>query len=65
MKPTGERAEKGSVKAEVIEAMCQGCGVCSASCPTKAIRMQQFGVEQVMAEVETAFSKGEAGGADA
>jgi len=65
MKATGEGAEAGSVKAEVIEAMCQGCGVCSASCPTKAIKMQQFSVEQVMAEVETAFSKGDAGGADA
>jgi heterodisulfide reductase subunit A len=32
--------------------LCKGCGACAVSCPSKAIRLQHFTAEQVLAQVD-------------
>jgi heterodisulfide reductase subunit A-like polyferredoxin len=36
--------------AEIEVAKCQGCGICASECPGKAIKLQHFTDEQVMAK---------------
>jgi len=36
----------------VNEALCKGCGVCVAACPSGAIAGRHFTTEQIMAEIE-------------
>jgi heterodisulfide reductase subunit A len=43
--------EKGK-KSETIAASCKGCGVCSSSCPQKAITIHHFSDEQLMAQID-------------
>jgi heterodisulfide reductase subunit A len=43
--------------AEVIEAMCQGCGLCGSTCPTGAIKIQQYGNNQVLTQVQAALTE--------
>ena len=38
-------------KAHVIETVCQGCGVCTATCPQGAIQLSHFTDNQILAEV--------------
>ncbi|MGQ9474221.1 MAG: 4Fe-4S binding protein [Candidatus Caldatribacteriaceae bacterium] len=38
--------------AEVNPALCKGCGLCSATCKSGAIRVQGFAPEQIVSEVE-------------
>jgi heterodisulfide reductase subunit A-like polyferredoxin len=51
--------------AEIEMAMCQGCGICASECPGKAIKLQHFTDEQIMAkcdvilEVMSEVGKGE------
>jgi len=40
--------------AEVNEALCMGCGACSVRCPTGAMRVRNFGPEQILAQVAVA-----------
>jgi len=37
---------------EVNEAICKGCGNCSATCPNKAIELQHFTNDAILAEME-------------
>ena len=37
---------------EVNEAICKGCGNCTATCPNKAIELKHFNNDELMAEVE-------------
>jgi heterodisulfide reductase subunit A-like polyferredoxin len=37
-------------KAEIEMAKCQGCGICASECPGKAIKLQHFTDEQIMAK---------------
>jgi len=38
--------------AEIEMAMCQGCGICAFECPGKAIKLQHFTDEQIMAKCD-------------
>jgi heterodisulfide reductase subunit A-like polyferredoxin len=42
--------------AEIAAAACRGCGLCAAECPAKAIQLQHFTDEQVLAKEEALFS---------
>jgi heterodisulfide reductase subunit A len=33
--------------------LCKGCGACATACPSKAIRLQHFTEEQVLAQIDT------------
>lgn len=37
--------------AEVEAAACQGCGICTGACPRKAITLQHYSDEQIMAKI--------------
>jgi len=39
-------------KAEILPALCQGCGICSSVCPGKAIELQHFKDDQVFQEID-------------
>ena len=39
-------------KAEIVPALCQGCGICSSVCPGKAIELQHFRDDQVFQEID-------------
>jgi heterodisulfide reductase subunit A len=41
----------GQPKAMVIESICQGCGVCTVTCTPRAIELQHFTDNQLLAEV--------------
>ena len=36
--------------AEVEPASCRGCGICASSCPRKAIKLQHYADEQIIAK---------------
>ncbi len=40
-------------KARTITALCKGCGVCAARCPTLAIDMGRFTYDGIMAQIHT------------
>jgi len=37
---------------EIDEALCHGCGICAAECPAKAIELNWYEDEQIMAKVD-------------
>jgi heterodisulfide reductase subunit A-like polyferredoxin len=41
--------------AEIASAACRGCGLCPAECPAKAIQLQHFTDDQVLAKEEALF----------
>ena len=43
--------------AEIEAAACQGCGTCPAECPAKAIQLQHYRDEQVLAKEEALFEE--------
>jgi len=45
-------------KSHTIAALCRGCGACAAECPRRAITMQHFTDEQVLAQVKAALTEG-------
>ncbi len=42
---------------QIDPALCHGCGVCAAECPAKAISLQQFDDEQILAKLEGLFER--------
>jgi heterodisulfide reductase subunit A len=58
-----ERCPYGSIKveekkpAQVITAMCHGCGTCVAECPSDAITQMHFTDAQILAQVRAALEK--------
>jgi len=38
--------------AEIEAAKCQGCGICAGECPGKAITLQHFTDQQIMAKCD-------------
>lgn len=45
-------------RAENISALCKGCGVCAAACPQKAVDMQHFRDQQILAAIQAGGAKG-------
>jgi len=45
------REKDGKTVAHVIEALCKGCGVCGAACPRKAITLEYFTTEEILARL--------------
>ena len=43
--------------AEIAAAACRGCGICAGECPAKAIQLQHYRDEQVLAKAEALFAK--------
>lgn len=41
--------------AEVEAVKCQGCGTCAGECPAKAIQLQNYGDEQILAKCQALF----------
>ncbi|TKJ29381.1 MAG: 4Fe-4S ferredoxin [Chloroflexi bacterium B3_Chlor] len=53
-----QRGAGGILGAAQIEmAACQGCGICAAECPAKAIQLMHYTDAQVMAEEKALFEK--------
>jgi heterodisulfide reductase subunit A len=58
-----ERCPYGSIKieekkpAEVITAMCHGCGTCVGECPADAITQMHFTDAQILAQIRAALEK--------
>ncbi len=44
-------------KAEIIAALCQGCGICSSVCPGKAIELGHFRDDQVFQEIDALLTQ--------
>jgi len=44
--------------AEIIPALCQGCGICSSVCPARAIDLQHFRDDQVFEEIDALLAAG-------
>lgn len=40
---------------EINEAICQGCGICASECPAKAIRLANYGDDQILVKVDALF----------
>ena len=38
--------------AEIVPALCQGCGICSSVCPARAIDLQHFRDDQIFQEID-------------
>jgi heterodisulfide reductase subunit A len=46
-------------KSHTIAALCRGCGACAAECPRRAITMQHYTDDQVLAQVKAALTEEE------
>lgn len=44
-------------KSHTIAALCRGCGACAAECPRRAIAMQHFKDDQILAQVKAALTE--------
>jgi len=44
-------------KAHTIAALCRGCGACAAECPRRAIAMQHYTDEQVLAQIKAGLAE--------
>jgi heterodisulfide reductase subunit A len=44
--------------AEIVPALCQGCGICSSVCPGSAIDLQHFTDDQVFEEIDALLETG-------
>ena len=42
---------------EINEALCRGCGVCTAVCPRQAIRLSYYEDEQIVCKIEALLSE--------
>jgi len=53
--------EDGRITAHVIEALCKGCGVCVAACPSSAIGQHLFEDIQIFSEIKGLLAGSAAG----
>jgi len=43
--------------AEIAPAACRGCGICASECPAKAIQLQHYRDEQILAKAKALFAE--------
>jgi len=39
-------------KPKIIEILCEGCGICVASCPSIAIQLDGYSDEEILSEID-------------
>ena len=50
--PQAQKTGQNKKKAFINEALCKGCGVCVASCPSGSIKQNLFEDDQLLSELE-------------
>jgi heterodisulfide reductase subunit A len=50
--PEKQELRDGSTKSHVIETVCQGCGICVATCPVNCISLKGFTTDSVIDQIE-------------
>lgn len=50
--PEKQEVRKGEFKSHVIETVCQGCGVCVATCPVNTIALKGFPTDAILDQIE-------------
>jgi heterodisulfide reductase subunit A len=53
--PEKQELRDGSVKSHVIETVCQGCGICVATCPVNCISLKGFTTDSLIDQIEEAL----------
>jgi len=46
------KLDERTLKMTVNEAVCKGCGACSATCPSSAIKLKNFKNNQLLAQID-------------
>jgi len=53
--PEKQEQRDGSFKSHVIETVCQGCGVCVATCPVNCIALKGFPTDAILDQIQEAL----------
>ncbi len=53
--PEKQEVRPGDFKSHVIETVCQGCGVCVATCPVNTISLKGFPTDAILDQIEEAL----------
>ena len=50
--PEKQELRDGTEKSHVIETVCQGCGICVATCPVNCIALKGFTTDALIDQIE-------------
>ena len=50
--PRSRRCATATQKSHVIETVCQGCGICVATCPVNCISLKGFTTDAILDQIE-------------
>jgi len=50
--PEKQELRDGTAKSHIIETVCQGCGICVATCPVNCIALKGFTTESILDQIE-------------
>jgi len=53
--PEKQSQRDGSQKSHIIETVCQGCGICVATCPVNCISLKGFTTDSIIDQIEEAL----------